>query len=106
MSIMILSSPSVVRATQALASSSELPPLATSRQEDADQTMELMREHGINHIDTAASYGDAELRLGALDGAAPRPLLPRHQDRRADLRGGARPDPDARWSGCASTTST
>ena len=33
-------------------------------QEDADQTMELIREHGINHIDTAASYGDAELRLG------------------------------------------
>jgi aryl-alcohol dehydrogenase-like predicted oxidoreductase len=33
-------------------------------QSDADQTMELIREHGINHIDTAASYGDAELRLG------------------------------------------
>ena len=26
--------------------------------------MELIRERGINHIDTAASYGDAELRLG------------------------------------------
>ena len=33
-------------------------------QEEADQTMELIRERGINHIDTAASYGDAELRLG------------------------------------------
>lgn len=33
-------------------------------QEDADQTIELIRAHGINHIDTAASYGDAELRLG------------------------------------------
>jgi aryl-alcohol dehydrogenase-like predicted oxidoreductase len=33
-------------------------------QEEADQTMELIRAHGINHIDTAASYGDAELRLG------------------------------------------
>ena len=33
-------------------------------QQQADQTMELIREHGINHIDTAASYGDAELRLG------------------------------------------
>ena len=33
-------------------------------QEEADQTMELIRRHGINHIDTAASYGDAELRLG------------------------------------------
>ena len=26
--------------------------------------MEVIRERGINHIDTAASYGDAELRLG------------------------------------------
>src|SRR4029450_4427681 len=33
-------------------------------QDDADQTMELIRAHGINHIDTAPSYGDAELRLG------------------------------------------
>jgi aryl-alcohol dehydrogenase-like predicted oxidoreductase len=30
----------------------------------ADETMELIRQHKINHIDTAASYGDAELRLG------------------------------------------
>ncbi|MDQ3856661.1 MAG: aldo/keto reductase, partial [Chloroflexota bacterium] len=33
-------------------------------QEEADRTMELLIEHSINHIDTAASYGDAELRLG------------------------------------------
>ena len=33
-------------------------------QEQADQTMELMLSYGINHIDTARSYGDAELRLG------------------------------------------
>ena len=33
-------------------------------QDDADRTMELLIEHGINHIDTAASYGDSELRLG------------------------------------------
>jgi len=33
-------------------------------QAEADKTMELIIEHGINHIDTAASYGDAELRLG------------------------------------------
>jgi aryl-alcohol dehydrogenase-like predicted oxidoreductase len=38
--------------------------LGNVRQDEADQTMELIREHGINHIDTAASYGDAELRLG------------------------------------------
>jgi aryl-alcohol dehydrogenase-like predicted oxidoreductase len=33
-------------------------------QEEADRTMELLLAAGINHIDTAASYGDAELRLG------------------------------------------
>jgi len=33
-------------------------------QDEADQTMELLIAHGINHIDTAASYGDSELRLG------------------------------------------
>lgn len=33
-------------------------------QDDADRTMELILRHGINHIDTAASYGDSELRLG------------------------------------------
>lgn len=38
--------------------------LSDVSQQEADQTMELIREHGINHIDTAASYGDAELRLG------------------------------------------
>src|SRR4051794_20140217 len=30
---------------------------------DADRALELLLEHGINHIDTAASYGDAELRI-------------------------------------------
>jgi aryl-alcohol dehydrogenase-like predicted oxidoreductase len=38
--------------------------LGNVSQDEADQTMELIREHGINHIDAAASYGDAELRLG------------------------------------------
>ena len=38
--------------------------LGNVSQDDADQTMELIRRHGINHIDVAASYGDAELRLG------------------------------------------
>jgi aryl-alcohol dehydrogenase-like predicted oxidoreductase len=33
-------------------------------QDDADRTMELILRYGINHIDTAASYGDSELRLG------------------------------------------
>ena len=29
----------------------------------ADQTMEIVRASGINHIDTAASYGESEVRL-------------------------------------------
>jgi aryl-alcohol dehydrogenase-like predicted oxidoreductase len=33
-------------------------------QADADKTFELLFKYGINHIDTAASYGDAELRIG------------------------------------------
>ncbi|UCD98745.1 MAG: aldo/keto reductase, partial [Chloroflexota bacterium] len=31
---------------------------------EADQTLELLLEYGINHIDVAASYGEAELRIG------------------------------------------
>lgn len=38
--------------------------LSTVTQDEADSTLELIRRHGINHIDTAASYGDAEVRLG------------------------------------------
>ncbi|MFZ1117293.1 MAG: aldo/keto reductase, partial [Propionibacteriaceae bacterium] len=38
--------------------------LGNVSQDEADQTIEVIRQHGINHIDTAASYGDAELRLG------------------------------------------
>ncbi|WP_438004713.1 aldo/keto reductase [Sorangium sp. So ce321] len=32
-------------------------------QEEADATIDLLLTHGVNHIDTAASYGDSELRL-------------------------------------------
>src|SRR3546814_2320566 len=32
-------------------------------QQRADDTLELITRHGVNHIDTAASYGDSELRL-------------------------------------------
>lgn len=38
--------------------------LSAVTQQEADRTMALLTEHGVNHIDTAASYGDAELRLG------------------------------------------
>jgi aryl-alcohol dehydrogenase-like predicted oxidoreductase len=37
--------------------------LGGMRQERADSTLEIVRQAGINHIDTAASYGDSELRL-------------------------------------------
>ena len=30
---------------------------------DADRTLHVLLEHGINHIDVAADYGDAELRI-------------------------------------------
>ena len=33
-------------------------------QDEADQTMQLLIDNGINHIDTAASYGGSEERLG------------------------------------------
>ncbi len=42
-------------------------------QEKADEVMELVLEHGVNHIDVAPSYHDAEVRLG--------PWLETHRDR-------------------------
>ena len=33
-------------------------------QVEADATLDLLLEHGINHIDTAASYGESERRIG------------------------------------------
>lgn len=33
-------------------------------QAEADSTLEVLLEYGVNHIDTAASYGDAELCIG------------------------------------------
>jgi predicted aldo/keto reductase-like oxidoreductase len=53
-------------------------------QEEADAAMELVLEHGVNHIDVAPTYADAELRLG--------PWLEKHRDRfflgcKTELRG-------------------
>jgi aryl-alcohol dehydrogenase-like predicted oxidoreductase len=42
------------------------------KQEKADQLLEVLLEYGVNHIDTAASYGDAELRIG--------PWMARHRE--------------------------
>ncbi len=47
--------------------------LAEVSQKEADATLDLLLEHQINHIDTAASYGEAELRIG--------PWMPRHRDK-------------------------
>jgi aryl-alcohol dehydrogenase-like predicted oxidoreductase len=46
--------------------------LGSVSQADADHTLELVLEQGVNHIDTAASYGDSELRLA--------PWLAHHRD--------------------------
>jgi aryl-alcohol dehydrogenase-like predicted oxidoreductase len=32
-------------------------------QDDADRTLDVLLQYGVNHIDVAASYGDAELRI-------------------------------------------
>lgn len=32
-------------------------------QDDADRTLDVLLQYGINHIDVAASYGEAELRI-------------------------------------------
>jgi predicted aldo/keto reductase-like oxidoreductase len=42
-------------------------------QGEADEVVELLLDHGVNHIDVAPSYHDAELRLG--------PWLEKHRDR-------------------------
>jgi aryl-alcohol dehydrogenase-like predicted oxidoreductase len=38
--------------------------LSSVTQDEADRTLEVLLQYGVNHIDTAASYGDAELRIG------------------------------------------
>jgi len=42
-------------------------------EEDGERALELLLRYGINHIDTAASYGRSERRVGA--------WMPRHRDR-------------------------
>ena len=37
--------------------------VARADQETADRLLPLLLRHGVNHIDTAAAYGDAELRI-------------------------------------------
>src|SRR4051812_48197997 len=42
-------------------------------EEDGQRALDLLLEHGINHIDTAASYGRSERRVGA--------WMPEHRDK-------------------------
>src|SRR5258708_14389779 len=37
--------------------------LSAVSQDDADRTLEVLLRYGVNHIDVAASYGEAELRI-------------------------------------------
>jgi aryl-alcohol dehydrogenase-like predicted oxidoreductase len=46
--------------------------LAKCTQDQADRTLDLLLRYGINHIDTAFSYGDSELRVG--------PWMKRHRN--------------------------
>jgi aryl-alcohol dehydrogenase-like predicted oxidoreductase len=39
--------------------------LARGPKRDADRALELLLEHSVNHIDVAARYGDAELRIAS-----------------------------------------
>jgi aryl-alcohol dehydrogenase-like predicted oxidoreductase len=47
--------------------------LGSVSQAEADRALDTLLGHGVNHIDTAASYGDSELRLA--------PWLAQHRDR-------------------------
>ena len=38
--------------------------LSNVTQAEADQTLDVLLKYGINHIDTAAGYGESELRIG------------------------------------------
>jgi aryl-alcohol dehydrogenase-like predicted oxidoreductase len=46
--------------------------LGRMKQDRADRVLETLLRYGVNHIDTAASYGDSELRVA--------PWLRRHRD--------------------------
>ncbi len=38
--------------------------LGAMKQDNADRLLDMLLEYGVNHIDTAAAYGDSELRIG------------------------------------------
>jgi aryl-alcohol dehydrogenase-like predicted oxidoreductase len=59
-------------------------------QETADRSVQLALDAGINHFDVAASYGDAELRLG--------PWMPRIRERVFLATKTERRDRDGAWA--------
>jgi aryl-alcohol dehydrogenase-like predicted oxidoreductase len=58
-------------------------------QDKADAILELLLEYGINHIDTAAAYGDSEQRIGPWMREHRQHFFLATQDRGSDLRRGA-----------------
>ncbi len=63
--------------------------LARASQDDADRALEVLLRHGVNHIDTAARYGDSESRIG--------PWMARHRkDFFLATKTGSRAGKDAR----------
>src|SRR2546427_1185204 len=63
--------------------------LARASQADADRAVEVLLRHGVNHIDTAARYGDSELRID--------PWMARHRkDFFLATKTGSRTGPEAR----------
>jgi aryl-alcohol dehydrogenase-like predicted oxidoreductase len=60
-------------------------------QDRADDVLDILLEFGVNHIDTAASYGDSELRIA--------PWMTQHRDRFfLATKTGDRAGPEARAS--------
>src|SRR5215470_19551239 len=63
--------------------------LSRATQAEADRVLDLLLAYGVNHIDVAARYGDAEVRIG--------PWMARHrQDFFLATKTGKRLYPDAR----------
>jgi aryl-alcohol dehydrogenase-like predicted oxidoreductase len=63
--------------------------LARASQDEADRALEVLLRFGVNHIDTAARYGDSELRIG--------PWMARHRrDFFLATKTGSRSAPEAR----------
>ena len=65
--------------------------LSRATQEEADRLLPLLDAHGVNHLDVAAAYGDAELRLAPW-------LAGRREDFFLATKTGERDGPGARAS--------